>query len=781
MVQRAAGVAGCQSPNTSVRTLSLSIKLKASLDVARLEEGHEEEFNPDSEQPLWGLMTSSVFLVALQVLDNDLAAKSVMGGFFTASQDKTIHRLDIDGEELFTFVGHEGAVNSLAEHGDILYSGSWDGTARAWDANSAEFKYSVEVSSHAVTVGVLPTGQLVTGSTDKQIKIWNGENLVKAVDAHEDIIRAFAVSSNFFASTSNDMLVKLWSLDGEAMSTLAGHTAFIFGLDVNSDGSKVYSCGDDHTLKVWDVNSTSIAQSILHAKTLWDVACLPNGDVATAGADGIVRLWTQDPGRMADEDLRLQQKNDAEMSTAEMAAKGASAVPMDKVTDIALMPTTKGKQGEVKMFKDKDKVMAYSYNGSTWDCVGEVTGAEAKTAYAGDQYFPAGEYDFVFDVQLGDDDIPENRAKLPFNKSDNPMTAAERFIARQKINKGFVQQIRDFIRANAGLNGPSGPTITQKAAAPKPASNGYPAGGANGANKHFVTEKGLIIFKSGKVDMMGKKIAEFNATLDPPANEDAPETARFTGVQERTYFPGLVTNLGKLHNGTVRQCERELLFDKMRTEWPLKDGFFVVVDMMRLYLIVRDSTELFKGADKGVKYIAAGDRSVRAFLLGEGMPEDQRDGPLRLVSARFIANLSEQPTNRFACLRQMQHLCDAITEVVNTGNKNTRSALGACMINFGIQFAERGSAAVKPSEAAQDSFFKAAAALANAAATAGDEECVYACLVAAGSATTNHNTPKMKELTKQFVEKDAKAAITKCCTSGKNAEVLRDIHTLISK
>merc|ERR1711957_856429 len=127
------------------------------------------------------------------------------------------------------------------------------------------------------------------------------------------------------------------------------------------------------------------------------------------------------------------------------------------------------------------------------DCVGEVTGAEAKTAYAGDQYFPAGEYDFVFDVQLGDDDIADNRAKLPFNKSDNPMTAAERFIARQKINKGFVQQIRDFIRSNAGLNGPSAPTITQKAAAPKPAakpaSNGYPAGGANGASKHFVTEK----------------------------------------------------------------------------------------------------------------------------------------------------------------------------------------------------------------------------------------------------------------------------------------------------
>ena len=413
--------------------------------------------------------------------------------------------------------------------------------------------------------------------------------------------------------------------------------------------------------------------------------------------------------------------------------------------------------------------------------IGEVTGAEKKSAYAGDQYFPAGEYDFVFDVQLGDDDIPENRARLPFNKDGNPMVAAEKFIARQKIDRGHMQQIRDFIRSNAGLN--------QTSAAPKPAAAkpaaakpaGYPAAGAapGAKSKHFLNEAGVISFKTGKPDMMSTKMLEFNATLGPAADKDQDPLPRLSNVEETEYFPGLVAKLGK--NAEFRQVEKDLLWERMRGDWPVKDGFFVVVDMMRMYILSRESTDLFKGMDKGAKYLATSDRCAKTFLLGEGLPEGERDGPLRLVTARFLANLSEQPTNRFACLRLMQPLCEAISQVADTKNKNTRSALGAVMINFGIQFSDNISKATKPSDPAQEAFFNACAALTNAAAAAGDAEVVYACLVAVGSATSHHNVPNMTQKAKKFLETDAKASIAKSCASGKNAEVLRDLHALIAR
>ena len=48
---------------------------------------------------------------------------------------------------------------------------------------------------------------------------------------------------------------------------------------------------------------------------------------------------------------------------------------------------------------------AYMWKDGKWDYVGEVmaqAGTE-KTHYHGDRFFPKGEYDYVFDVDVGDD------------------------------------------------------------------------------------------------------------------------------------------------------------------------------------------------------------------------------------------------------------------------------------------------------------------------------------------------------------------------------------------
>ena len=51
----------------------------------------------------------------------------------------------------------------------------------------------------------------------------------------------------------------------------------------------------------------------------------------------------------------------------------------------------------------------------------------APKYYDGDMMFPAGEYDHVFDVELGDNVM----RKLPFNNGENAITAAEKFCVRE--------------------------------------------------------------------------------------------------------------------------------------------------------------------------------------------------------------------------------------------------------------------------------------------------------------------------------------------------------------
>lgn len=57
--------------------------------------------------------------------------------------------------------------------------------------------------------------------------------------------------------------------------------------------------------------------------------------------------------------------------------------------------------------------------------------------YPGDALFPAGEYDHVFDVELGDNIM----RKLPFNNGANYLEAADKFIARENLSRVNIEQI----------------------------------------------------------------------------------------------------------------------------------------------------------------------------------------------------------------------------------------------------------------------------------------------------------------------------------------------------
>lgn len=57
------------------------------------------------------------------------------------------------------------------------------------------------------------------------------------------------------------------------------------------------SGGDDKCLKFWE-NGQEI-QSITHPGTVWNIAVLPNSDVATSCSDGVVRIFSSNSSRKA--------------------------------------------------------------------------------------------------------------------------------------------------------------------------------------------------------------------------------------------------------------------------------------------------------------------------------------------------------------------------------------------------------------------------------------------------------------------------------------------------
>lgn len=67
-----------------------------------------------------------------------------------------------------------------------MLSGSRDATVRLWSLDSKEALRTLQGHTHQVNaVGVLPSGQVASGSLDGTLKVWKGEEAVHSVKAHE--------------------------------------------------------------------------------------------------------------------------------------------------------------------------------------------------------------------------------------------------------------------------------------------------------------------------------------------------------------------------------------------------------------------------------------------------------------------------------------------------------------------------------------------------------------------------------------------------------------------
>jgi phospholipase A-2-activating protein len=174
------------------------------------------------------------------------------------------------------------------------------------------------------------------------------------------------------------------------------------------DSGEIVSASDDKTVRVW--RDGACVQVINHPRTIWTVTKNHLGDIITGGEDYKIRTFTRDPAR-AEKGAALEEyKNEC------TATDLGEQIDMKTLPTIDKMRSIKAKEGEVKIFKNGSSAEAYCFKDGKWEKIGDVMNPTATIDadgkhYEGDRMFPAGNYDHVFDVDLGDGIM----RKLPFD------------------------------------------------------------------------------------------------------------------------------------------------------------------------------------------------------------------------------------------------------------------------------------------------------------------------------------------------------------------------------
>ncbi|MEL7085837.1 MAG: SH3 domain-containing protein [Cyanobacteria bacterium J06597_1] len=141
-----------------------------------------------------------------------------------------------------------------------------------------------------------PDGQsLVSAGEDATIKVWSLEgNALSTLHGRGELSSrvSFHPDGSAIAAASADGTIDIWTLQGEVLATFQGHEGRVRDVSFSPDGDALASAGDDGTVRVWDLDGESLVTLRGHDGTVRDLTFSPNGNtIASAGDDATVRIW----------------------------------------------------------------------------------------------------------------------------------------------------------------------------------------------------------------------------------------------------------------------------------------------------------------------------------------------------------------------------------------------------------------------------------------------------------------------------------------------------------
>jgi WD40 repeat protein len=240
--------------------------------------------------------------------------KSLMHSLCFSHPSATEIRTTLDTDDSVQgFFDHTDSVYTIAlspVHPTLALTGDGNNQAYLWDITTGEKRF--HLSGHSDSVidgGFSPDGKLVaTASMDATVRVYRvSDGALKHTlegPAKELIWMKWHPVGPVLAVGSADETVWMWNAEsGACMSVFSGHSGAVTAGAWTADGKTLITTGESGDLIVWNPKSgeADVHNKSAHEGPVTSVTTHPDKSsklVATGGADGIVKIFSYDSGKM---------------------------------------------------------------------------------------------------------------------------------------------------------------------------------------------------------------------------------------------------------------------------------------------------------------------------------------------------------------------------------------------------------------------------------------------------------------------------------------------------